>query len=91
MKRKFKVNSIFKLGIIVIAVFCAINIADVTYKIVKTAALKREVNAELASLKDVEEDLNTTIKKLEDPDYLAKYAREKLLYSKNNEIIIKVK
>ena len=38
-----------------------------------------------------EEDiLNDEISKLQDPEYLAKYAREKYLYSKDDEIIIKI-
>ena len=30
------------------------------------------------------------IKKLNDPDYVARYAREKYLYSKNGELIIRI-
>ena len=37
-----------------------------------------------------EEVLNDEISRLEDPEYLAKYAREKYLYSKKDEIIIKI-
>ena len=34
--------------------------------------------------------LKNEINKLQDPEYMARYAREKYLYSKNNEIIIKI-
>ena len=37
-----------------------------------------------------EEELNDEINKLQDPEYMAKYAREKYLYSKKGEIIIKI-
>ena len=37
-----------------------------------------------------EENLKDEINKLQDPEYMAKYAREKYLYSKNGEIIIKI-
>ena len=37
-----------------------------------------------------EDKLNDEISKLQDPEYLAKYAREKYLYSKDDEIIIKI-
>ncbi len=37
-----------------------------------------------------EEELNDEINKLQDPEYMAKYAREKYLYSKDDEIIIKI-
>lgn len=39
---------------------------------------------------DEEEKLKSEIEKLKDLDYVAKYAREKFLYSKNGEIIIKL-
>jgi len=44
----------------------------------------------LASLQDEEEELNFDIKKLEDPEYVARYAREKYMYSKDGEIIIRI-
>jgi cell division protein FtsB len=34
--------------------------------------------------------LKEEINRLQDPEYMAKYAREKYLYSKNGEIIIKI-
>ncbi len=52
---------------------------------------------EISKLKEVynskledEENLKDEISKLQDPEYMAKYAREKFLYSKNGEIIIKI-
>ena len=54
-------------------------------------------NKEIDNLKEVysqklvdEEKLKDEINKLQDPEYMAKYAREKYLYSKNGEIIIKI-
>ena len=40
-------------------------------------------------LKD-EKSLTTDILKLKDPDYIARYAREKYMYSKDGEVIIKI-
>ena len=37
-----------------------------------------------------EEVLETDVVKLQDPEYVAKYAREKYLYSKDGELIIKI-
>ena len=37
-----------------------------------------------------EEKLKDEINKLQDPEYMAKYAREKYLYSKDDEIVIKI-
>ena len=44
----------------------------------------------MASLEEEEENLNNEIKKLQDSDYLARYAREKYFYSKNGELIIRI-
>lgn len=51
---------------------------------------KYELQNKLVSLKDEEEVLNSDIKKLEDPEYVARYAREKYLYSKDGELIIRI-
>ena len=51
---------------------------------------KHDLQNKLVSLKDEEEVLNSDIKKLEDPEYVARYAREKYLYSKDGELIIRI-
>lgn len=49
-----------------------------------------ELEIKLADLTENEEKLNDEIVKLQDSDYLARYAREKYFYSKDNEIIIRI-
>lgn len=51
---------------------------------------KREFKEELSILKEKEEELKGQVNKLQDPDYIARYAREKYLYSKDGEIIIRI-
>lgn len=51
----------------------------------------KELNVKLDDLKDKEEVLKSEVKKLKDPVYIAKYAREKFLYSGDNEYIIRMK
>lgn len=51
---------------------------------------KKEFTKMLEKLKDKEEELNNTVIKLQNPDYVARYAREKYLYSKDGEIIIRI-
>lgn len=51
---------------------------------------KQILSEKIVKLTDEEEVLNSDIKKLEDPDYVARYAREKYLYSKDGEIIIRL-
>ena len=42
-------------------------------------------------MKEKEEVLKSDATKLQDPDYVARYAREKYLYSKDGEIILQIK
>lgn len=48
--------------------------------------LEEKYNKLLSDKEILEED----VVKLQDPDYVAKYAREKYLYSKDGELIIKI-
>lgn len=59
-------------------------------KIIEINNEKQALNDKLTSLKEEEEVLNSDIKKLNDPDYVARYAREKYLYSKDGELIIRI-
>lgn len=51
---------------------------------------KRELKEELISLQAEKESLETDILKLKDPDYIAKYVREKYFYSKDGEVILRL-
>ncbi|MEG2457274.1 MAG: septum formation initiator family protein [Bacilli bacterium] len=57
------------------------------YKNVKETNL---LKVKYASILEEEENLKSEIKKLQDPEYVARYAREKYLYSKDGELIIKI-
>lgn len=49
-----------------------------------------ELNEKYEDLLAQEESLNSEVTKLHDVDYVARYAREKYMYSLPNEIIIKM-
>ncbi len=51
---------------------------------------KKDLEEKLIDLQDQEKKLKLDADKLQDPDYIARYAREKYLYSKNGEFIIKI-
>ena len=51
---------------------------------------KNELDKELTALKEKEEELKVDAKKLQNPDYIARYAREKYLYSKDGEFILQI-
>jgi len=59
-------------------------------KIIKINEEKMILKDKLATLQNEEDELNSDIKKLEDPEYVARYAREKYMYSKDGEIIIRI-
>lgn len=58
--------------------------------ILKISEEKEALNDRLNELQEEEELLNSDIKKLEDPEYVARYAREKYMYSKDGELIIRI-
>ena len=51
----------------------------------------KELNMRLAQLKKKEEALRVDIDKMQDSDYIARYAREKYLYSKEWQLILNIK
>lgn len=51
---------------------------------------KKSLNDELVKLDEEKKVLESDIQKLKDPTYVARYAREKYLYSKDGELIIRI-
>jgi len=51
---------------------------------------KKELQSQLVTLQEEKENLETDILKLKDPDYIAKYVREKYFYSKDGELILRL-
>jgi len=51
---------------------------------------KKDLQNQLVNLQEEKETLETDILKLEDPDYIAKYVREKYFYSKEGEVILRL-
>ncbi len=51
---------------------------------------KKVLDDELTRLKEKEEELKVDANKLQNPDYIARYAREKYLYSKDGEYILQI-
>ncbi len=51
----------------------------------------KQLSVELKKLKKKEAALKVDIGKMQDSDYIARYAREKYLYSKDGEFILSIK
>ena len=94
-KKKMSTASIFFLFLFLI-IFCFI-IGSLSYNcydnISKIYSMKLETNKlkdEQLALEEEHKELEKDIKKLNDPDYITKYVREKYLYSKDGEIILRI-
>ena len=86
---KFRVTFL-GISLIISIVFCVTSSLSYISKVINT---KNEINKMKLTYNerlDDEEKLKEEINKLQDPEYMAKYAREKYLYSKSDEIIIKI-
>lgn len=75
------------LSIIVILYFI-FSLGYSAYKIYSLKFEEQKLTRKLNELNKEEKTLTTDIEKLQDPEYLAKYAREAFSYSKKDEIII---
>jgi cell division protein FtsL len=81
---------IWTLLIVIIMSYLTVFSFNYWSKIFSNRKEAEELKEQYENLLQEEEELNSQITKLEDPDYVAEYAREKYMLSKDGEIIIKV-
>lgn len=74
--------------VVLITIFVAVG--SYWVKITNKYQEKQQLANEIIALKEKEEELKVDVQRLEDPDYVARYAREKYLYSKDGELIIRM-
>jgi len=75
---------------LVIIVYFLFTIGMYGYRLISLSKQESDLKEKLISLQAEEHELKIEIQKLKDPDYLARYARENYLYSKDGEYIIKI-
>lgn len=86
-RRRVVLTAILCFFIIGLSVASSINnISKIREKRLEKARLTRR----LEELKDEQKTLSDDVEKLKNPEYAARYAREKYLYSKNGEKILKI-
>lgn len=87
-----KVRRILLLGFgsIAIIITMTLTIGKYWVDIIDKYNEKKELENKLIELQEQEKALRLDADKLQDPDYVARYAREKYLYSKDGEFIIKI-
>ena len=66
------------------------SVASVFAKVVSLNQEKKELLATLSASKSEKEYLEKEVYRLKDEEYVARYAREKYLFSKEGEYIIKI-
>lgn len=81
---------VFGISSIIISIVILGSIFKVVIDVVDKYKEADMLEEKLADLEEKENDLNQEIIKLQDPEYLARYAREKYFYSKDNELIIRI-
>ena len=86
-KRRILILVIILIPLLVLSVS---NVWKYSAQILKNVESKKELDEVYKEKLKEEEKLQSEITKLQDPDYVARYAREKYLYSKDGEIIIKI-
>ena len=72
-------------AVAIIAIFTAVG----NYWVQKYQE-KEALEEKMLTLREKEAELKVDVEKLEDPDYIARYAREKYMYSKDGEIILRL-
>ena len=89
-KDKKKRKRLFFLGItsLLIIIGTTYTIGKYWIEIYDKYKEKKELKEKLVSLKEKQDELQVDADKLQDPDYIARYAREKYSYSKDGEIIL---
>ena len=90
MKKNVKRLLVFGLFSFAIICFVFVSIYRVINQIVEKYQEADELEKRIAVLTEEEDELNNEISRLQDKDYLARYAREKYFYSKSGELIIRI-
>lgn len=74
--------------IVIIAI--VVSVGNYWIQIGNKYSERKELEKEIIVLKEKEEELKVDVERLEDPDYVARFAREKYMYSKEGEIILRL-
>lgn len=92
-----KKNKKINYRILIALLFFGVTISLLAYNLYKNLFEINQVNNEkiilnkqLSELKSEEDKLQTDILKLEDPAYIAKYAQEKYLYTRDGEYVLRI-
>ncbi len=88
-KKERRRLTLFIISFIFIIGFTCINIFPDWLKIMKNKKEITLLESSYEELLDTEEALKAEVEKLQDPEYVERYAKEKFLYTKDDEMIIR--
>lgn len=86
-KRRLVIFGTISVGIIL---YFLVTLTSYVFHIYQLEEEEKKLGQDLIVLQQKGSNLKTEIQKLKDPDYVARYARENYLYSKNGEYVIKI-
>lgn len=86
-KKRLFLISIIIAGLIALLTF---SVSKDFIIIAKNVKQTKELTQKYENLLDEKKSLTSQVTKMQDPNYLARYAKEKFLYSKEDEVIIRV-
>ena len=81
---------IFGILSIVSIVYFFVTLFGYTYNFISLKSEETNLKNQLVSLQDKKADLKVEIQKLNDPEYVARYAKENYLYSEDGEYVLKI-
>ncbi len=92
IKRK-RMRRIFLVTLLCLAInaYVIYSVGSILTNVYDMKKESKQLETKLEELKEEEDVLKSEVKKLRDPVYVAKYAREKFFYSGDNEYIIRMK
>ena len=90
VKKKAKRLVTFGMISVLLITLITITLLSVFVEIIDKYKERNELEDKLIALEEKEKELQNDVNKLKDPEYLARYAREKYFYSKDGELIIRI-
>ena len=91
VNKKVKRRLIFQTLVLTVLIFALVfSVFNDWTKILKNKKQISELTNTYTGLLEQEQSLNSEVNKLQDPDYVARYAREKYMYSLPDEVIIRI-
>lgn len=81
---------IISITMISLLVYFGFNVYSDFSKIKENKTVTNQLKTEYENLLDEEKKLNSEVAKMQDSSYVARYAKEKYMYSSDNELIIRI-